>query len=177
MDSRCLTVFIGGDLRRCGAGLWPEGTSFPVPLGGFSPCSNHQAWFTFALIGLCTPLHGSKLPNPKECWPSNSLLLGVKAEVTPWFRDELSKVVLPRGLWRSCGPGEGLRRRVSLWRDKCRHQRECMVYSERQAWRPCLRRSQFIITLVPKLQMSWPLSPAGNIPALAPTANGSSPSE
>lgn len=71
---------------------------------------------------------------------------------------------------------------MSLWRGKCRDQRE-----HRSTWKdkllgfiavmgPCLRRSQFIITLVPKLQTGWLLSLGYNIPALALTANGGSPS-
>lgn len=50
-----------------------------------------------------------QLSNLRKHWPSETLLSGVGTEAPPCLRGEAGKAMLLRRVWRSCGPGEGLR--------------------------------------------------------------------
>lgn len=47
--------------------------------------------------------------NLRKRWPRETLLSGIGTEAPPCLRGEAGKAALLRGVWRSCGPGEGLR--------------------------------------------------------------------
>lgn len=57
-----------------------------------------------------------QLSNPRKRWPSETLLSGVGTEAPPCLRGELGKVVLLRGVWRSCGQVKVLGWGTNLWR-------------------------------------------------------------
>lgn len=138
MDSRCLPVFIGGDLRRRGAGLWPKGASFPVPLGASLPAQITRLGSPLTLLVSAPRSMDQGYPTQEKAGP-----------VTLFRWESELKELLGSGVSRArrCFPGAcgGAAGRVkasgwgiSLWRGKCRGQRESKVVLERQAWGPCL---------------------------------------